>query len=273
MKKRLLSAAIGLPLVAVILCFFQTIIFNIAISLVGAIFVFEIFHSAKALHDRDIVIASMIYALLFPFSSVEGWINFRGILTVCYIFFLFAVLLYRYEKISVERITFLGAMTLLLSYSLWTLVAIRDAFASYGLYYLLLVFALSWICDMGAYFTGRAFGKHKMAPKISPNKTVEGVVGGLAINFVFAAILTAIFAIWVYSNVKISILSWIVLVLLGSFLGIIGDLSASAIKRQLGIKDFGNLLPGHGGAIDRFDSLLFVSVAVYFVGSVLPVFV
>ena len=126
---------------------------------------------------------------------------------------------------------------------------------------------------MGAYFTGRAFGKHKMAPKISPNKTVEGVVGGLAINFVFAAILTAIFAIWVYSNVKISIFSWIVLVLLGSFLGIIGDLSASAIKRQLGIKDFGNLLPGHGGAIDRFDSLLFVSVAVYFVGSVLPVFV
>lgn len=273
MKQRLISAAIGLSVLTIVLFFYQTILLNIAISIVCALSVFEIFRSTKALSEWEIAISSIAYSLIFPFSQLSGKPNFRGFLTVCYVLFLFIVLLYRYEKISVNRIAFLGTTTLALSYSFWTLIAIRDQFAPYSFYYIILVFALSWICDAGAYFTGRAFGKHKMAPKISPNKTIEGAVGGLAINFIFAALLTVIFAVFVYTDAKISIVGWSIIILLGSFLGIIGDLCASAIKRQLKIKDFGNLIPGHGGAIDRFDSLLFVSVIVYLVGSFLPIFV
>lgn len=273
MKKRLLSAVIGLSLFAIVLCFYQTMVLDIAIALVTAIAVFEIFHSADALHEKGALFASILYSLIFPFSNLPNGFDFRGILTMCYLFFLFALLLLRHEKLSVERLTFLAAMTLLLSYSFWTIVAIRDKFSPYGLYYILMVFALAWICDAGAYFTGRALGKHKMVPKISPHKTIEGAVGGLVTNVLFAILLTVIFVFLVYQDAQVSIVGWVVLVLLGSFLGIMGDLSASAIKRQLSIKDFGNLLPGHGGIIDRFDSLLFVSVTVYFVGSYLPVLV
>lgn len=273
MKKRLLSAAVGLPLVAVILCLFQTVIFNIAIALVAAVCVFEVLQSSKVITYRDVAVGSVAYAFLLPFSDFCVRFDLQTVLTVCYIFFLFAVLIYRYEKLSAKQIAFFGSMTLMISYSFWTITAIRDSFNPYGLYYIILVFALSWVCDIGAYFTGRFFGKHKMSPRISPNKTVEGVIGGVVVNIIFAVILTAVFAIFVYSDAKISVISWIIIVLLCSFLGIIGDLSASAIKRQLGVKDFGNLLPGHGGAVDRFDSLLFVSVAIYFVGNFLPIFV
>lgn len=273
MKQRLISAAIGLSVLTIVLFFYQTVLLNIAISIVGAISVFEIFRSTKALDEWDIVVSSIAYSLVFPFSQLPGKPNFCGLLTVCYVLFLFIALLYRYEKISVNRIAFLGMTTLALSYSFWTIIAIRDKFAPYSIYYIMLVFALSWICDAGAYFIGRAFGKHKMAPKISPNKTIEGAVGGLAINFIFAALLTVIFAVFIYTDAEISIVGWSVITLLGSFLGIVGDLCASAIKRQLKIKDFGNLLPGHGGAIDRFDSMLFVSVIVYVVGSFLPIFI
>ncbi|MFV9507011.1 MAG: phosphatidate cytidylyltransferase [Oscillochloridaceae bacterium umkhey_bin13] len=127
-----------------------------------------------------------------------------------------------------------------------------------GAAWLFLVLAITWIQDSAAFFAGRAFGKHKMAPILSPKKTWEGFAGGF-----IASILTALVA-----DLLLGLpLSYLGAALIGAVAGIagpLGDLGESLIKRQLGVKDSGNLIPGHGGILDRMDSLLFVGPVVYY---------
>ncbi len=116
---------------------------------------------------------------------------------------------------------------------------------------------LIWSTDTFAYLTGRAIGKHKLYEKISPNKTIEGSVGGLVFTLITAAILSKYF-------IQYSLLEWLGLSIIISIFGGLGDLVESMFKRAANIKDSGNLIPGHGGVLDRFDSLLFASPFVYF---------
>lgn len=128
----------------------------------------------------------------------------------------------------------------------------------HGFFFLLLAFLLAWATDIGAYGAGRLWGKHKLAVELSPNKTKEGAVGGLV-----ASMLVAVIA-FIIVPLPVSLSESALLGLLASVAGQIGDLAASAIKRQTGIKDFGNLLPGHGGVLDRFDSFLLIGPLVYY---------
>lgn len=125
------------------------------------------------------------------------------------------------------------------------------------------VFISAWGCDTGAYFVGRIFGKHKLAPELSPNKTVEGAVGGM----ITAALLTAILGFVVFQTRAVDISSIVIkFIIIGAVCSVfaqLGDLFASTIKRLMGIKDFGSVLPGHGGVIDRFDSVFFTAPALY----------
>lgn len=122
----------------------------------------------------------------------------------------------------------------------------------------MLAMLTTWISDSGGYVFGKRLGKHKLSPRLSPNKTVEGYVGGLITGVVFAALISS----WL----GLPVLAGTILGLLISLLGTAGDLSISLLKREAGVKDSGNLLPGHGGALDRTDSLLWaVSLAYYFV--------
>ena len=126
----------------------------------------------------------------------------------------------------------------------------------------------AWVCDTFAYFVGKFFGKHKLIPEISPKKTIEGAIGGVIGSVVIALGMTYLYGLTAFSaNSVVADVSeqWIILVAfaaMGSFVGIIGDLFASAVKRQQGIKDYGNIMPGHGGVLDRFDSFLFVAVII-----------
>jgi len=124
-----------------------------------------------------------------------------------------------------------------------------------GIYYLLLLLNFSSVCDMGAYFVGVTLGKHKLCPNLSPKKTVEGAIGGIVSSLVVTAILCLCF----HKTM------WIMLLLTIPFciLGMIGDLFASAIKRAVGIKDYGNLIPGHGGVMDRLDSIIMIAPLMY----------
>ncbi|MFX3674072.1 MAG: phosphatidate cytidylyltransferase [Paenisporosarcina sp.] len=127
-----------------------------------------------------------------------------------------------------------------------------------GIEYVIFALGIIWTTDSGAYFTGKKFGKKKLWPDISPNKTVEGFIGGIVTAIVFALLFQLI------SPFSISFVALIIVTIIASVFGQMGDLVESALKRQYQVKDSGNLLPGHGGILDRFDSLLFVLPLLHF---------
>ena len=139
----------------------------------------------------------------------------------------------------------------------------------YGRFYILLPFLIAFTADSGAYFAGRYLGKHKLSPVISPNKTVEGVVGGVVAAVIGMLIYCVVLdlAFGFEANYMYAVSYGVV----GSLAAVFGDLSFSAIKRQAGIKDYGNLIPGHGGILDRFDSTMIVAPLTEVLLTFLPV--
>ncbi|MCD8014373.1 MAG: phosphatidate cytidylyltransferase [Lachnospiraceae bacterium] len=137
-----------------------------------------------------------------------------------------------------------------------------------GVYLVWLIFLASWGSDTCAYCVGMLIGKHKMTPKLSPKKSVEGAVGGVA----GAAILGAIYACAVSSHLggeANHVVSFAIICAVGALISMVGDLAASAIKRNHDIKDYGTLIPGHGGILDRFDSVIFVAPVIYYLAQAL----
>lgn len=131
-----------------------------------------------------------------------------------------------------------------------------------GLAILLFAFFVVWATDIGAYMVGRQVGKHKLWPDISPNKTIEGALGGIA-----SAIVVAVVFILVQPNVfQHNLVTMVIFTIIFSVVGQFGDLVESAIKRHYGVKDSGKILPGHGGILDRFDSMLFVFPMMHLLG-------
>ncbi|EEG30033.1 phosphatidate cytidylyltransferase [[Clostridium] methylpentosum DSM 5476] len=274
MKQRILTAIVGLILMAVVLVFYNTLFFNVAIAVVAAIGVYELIHCAGHAKDTGLLVASLAFALAAPFLKLPGLPDLRTAAILVYVFLIFTILIAKHNTIQIQALCFCGMSAVAVPFSLCSLIYVRDGQMGSGvsgLYYILLIFALAWVCDGGAYFVGRKLGKHKMAPIISPNKTVEGAIGGIVTNILFSILFTLIFVKAAGWDATVNYGSLVLLAVVCSFLGMLGDLSASAIKRQYKIKDFGNLMPGHGGVIDRFDSVLFVAPAFYMVISFLPV--
>lgn len=137
----------------------------------------------------------------------------------------------------------------------------------YGTYIFALILFCSWICDTFAYFSGWLFGKHKLAPVLSPKKTVEGSVGGIAGSALLCA--ATAFVLRMHYPEEHLAAEFLILGIAGSIISQIGDLAASAIKRNHNVKDYGKLIPGHGGIMDRFDSMIFIAPVIYFLGVVL----
>ena len=154
-------------------------------------------------------------------------------------------------------------MTVYVSFGFASLILLRDMNKKFGIVLFLLAFMIPWICDAMAYFVGVFFGKHKMIPDVSPKKTVEGAIGGI----VGTVVVTAIFGIVMHIGFgkEPSYLLLLGLALVGGFVSQWGDLIASLLKREYGVKDYGSLFPGHGGVMDRFDSLFSVSIFIYIV--------
>jgi len=161
---------------------------------------------------------------------------------------------YNFLDISVTLLSFLYVSVF---FSFIVLVDSKD----YGNYYVWLIFIASWMCDTSAYYSGKFFGKTKLSPKLSPKKTVEGSIGGL----LGSAFFCGIFGIFIVSQgVPVSLIHFIIIGIICGIFSQFGDLAASSIKRFVGVKDFSNLIPGHGGILDRFDSILFSSVIVFY---------
>lgn len=133
----------------------------------------------------------------------------------------------------------------------------------FGIYVVWLIFISSWICDTCAYLVGMLFGRHKMAPRLSPKKSIEGAVGGVVGSAVVGALFGYYVQLYVLSSERL-VMIFAIIGALGATISQVGDLAASAIKRNHDKKDYGKLIPGHGGVMDRFDSVIFSAPMIYF---------
>ena len=280
MKKRILSAIAGLILLAVLLAFFDTILVNILAAGICLLALFEIFKAADLLRFRVLAGVCGVYCILILFLNTSAIAISFSYLSYLLVVLLFLVLLHSHNDLKVEQMGYSFLISILLAVSFYCLILLKEQTGpQMGVFYLLLIFGSAWWSDSGAFFVGTFFGKHKLCPQVSPKKTVEGLVGGLVaatVCNVLVALAFQAFCNWVvpwgYIRNAVTVNLPVVALVspLAALLGVLGDLSASIIKRQCGIKDFGNLMPGHGGAMDRFDSVLFISPLFYFIFNICP---
>lgn len=193
-----------------------------------------------------------VFALLMPHeweAQVVEWTGYgklEMVMIAMILLLVYSVLVKNHFTFDDVGFIMLGIMYV--GFGFYYFIETREA----GLVYIIFALVVVWTTDSGAYFVGRRFGKNKLWPEISPNKTIEGFVGGIVIAVIAAAIMQLI------TPFDVSWLALLVVVVVSSVFGQMGDLVESAIKRHYDVKDSGNILPGHGGILDRFDSLLFV---------------
>ncbi len=270
MLKRILTAIILLPVLVLLLWLNNTILFMIAISLISVLAVGEVLIATKYFSNKGIAAVCMIFVAILPaLLTFKESIVFFPMVSGFFLLILFVIMLLNHERVKFQEIALMTFVSFLIPLSLSTMIFMQKDF-QFGIFYVVLTFLISWISDAGAYFVGSAIGKHKMAPKISPKKSWEGFFGGVAAA-VISVIVVGFGYPWVDSLINgkasfsVNVLLLVGLALVGSVLSVIGDFSASLLKRQCMVKDFGSILPGHGGILDRFDSVLFVAPFLYFV--------
>lgn len=276
MVTRIISAAVGIAVAVAVLFLHATPVYNLVIAALAVIMLYELLNADKCLKYKFHSGICFAFAAAMPFllEYTEGMEIIYIFGTTC-ILLLFAGFIAKHKDIAFEKITYMFTVSLLTTLPMCCLVSLENSDEVHGVCYIVLCLAGAWLGDSGAYFVGTFFGKHKLCPEISPKKTVEGAVGGIVtVSIVFVAYA---FCYRLYQGQRgiFFEVNYPYLALMGlicGVLGIIGDLSASLIKRQCGIKDFGNIMPGHGGLMDRFDSVLFVAPFMMFVLSRFTIF-
>lgn len=274
MKKRVITAVCLLAVLAVIVWQINTPVLVIAVAFFSAVASGEIMKCANV-QNTFIKVMGIIFSALTPFFasdrvlepvvSAEVWGNVIGfipnvifIIMLCLAFLL--AMLKGYAYTSFEDVTVSVFACVAVPYGFSIFVRLRDMYANeqFGIYLIFFALICALATDTGAQLTGMAIGKHKMSPNISPKKTVEGAIGGLIVSLIFNAVALVIYN--KVANVPIDMPMATVLLVACipvSFMGMMGDLSASVLKRNFGVKDFGKIFPGHGGVMDRLDSSLF----------------
>ena len=272
LTKRVLTAAVGVPAILLVLYFggIPFLLFILAIMVLGSVEYFSIIESSKYKPDKYLIIIGSVAIGIGAY--------------ICSFIFMFiftlAVMAYMLTRLREEDFTHVvkmfGIAMFPLVYFGWMLshgIMLRNIGENIGIinysvntmdlnnpgfFFVVLVFACTFMNDTGAYFAGKSLGRNKLSPVISPGKTVEGTVGGLAVSVITAYVFNLLFS---------SPLPFIWVVIFGLLIGasaVIGDLVESSIKRGGGVKDSGGIVPGHGGILDRFDSFFFVFPVAYY---------
>ena len=211
---------------------------------------------------KDSLIAKFAYVgtVLYYFMIYNTGAEYLDVFIIAYLMVILAVYVFTYPKYKTEQVlhTFFAVIYAAVLMSFIYLVRSGDD----GIFLIWLIFLSSWGCDTCAYLTGVTCGKHKMAPVLSPKKSVEGGIGGV----IGAALLGALYGFLVRNQVGFDhpALVCVVVCGVGGLISMVGDLAASAVKRNYGIKDYGKLIPEHGGILDRFDSVLFTAPVIYY---------
>ena len=229
-----------------------------ALSLVGCFELLRVYELEKRMMGFACYLTTILYYLML-FLGEKNWLMPIMVVYLLIILAIYVLCFSKYkDKDAMAAFLAFYYVSVCLSY-VSRLRDVRD-----GGLLVILVFICSWGNDTLAYCAGRLFGKHKLSPVLSPKKSVEGLIGGI----VGAGILGAVFGIFFNSQASTEIANaplWFGLVgAVGAVPAVIGDLAASAIKRNNGVKDYGKLIPGHGGVLDRFDSMIFTAPIIYY---------
>lgn len=278
MLKRIITAIVAIAIFVPILVFSDTWVFPLAMSLCATLGIIELLGCVGQKKNLFLVIPLTVAAAFFPTftrymyvygnvgSSLHELVMLALGITFLFALYIFGVAVFANKTLNITDAGLIFAASLYIIAAFTALVYIRD-YIDNGKYIYLLTFILAWVTDSFAYFTGRFLGRHKLIPAVSPKKTVEGAIGGV----VFCVIATVVFGLVIerFFNSALSA-NYLVLAISGVFISVvsqIGDLVMSVIKRHYGIKDYGRLFPGHGGILDRFDSVIAVTLLLAFIST------
>lgn len=257
-KTRLLS---GIVLVIVLIAtvgYGGNLLFGV-LALISLIGLGELYKVADV-QKKALGVTGYLGAIVYYGILITGNIEWMTMFTICFLILVMAVYVFAFPKYRSEQVmlVFFGLfyVAVMLSYVYQTRMLPDGGVAVW------LIFLSSWGCDTCAYCVGMLIGKHKMAPRLSPKKSVEGGIGGI----LGAALLGGLFALAMnqWGGADVSPVFYAVICGAGGIISQIGDLAASAIKRNHDIKDYGKLIPGHGGILDRFDSVIFTAPVIYY---------
>ncbi len=263
MKTRIITSIVAVCVLLPVLYFSGTAVLCVALAAVSVISLFEML---RCIGFKKLYISAPLYALAAVVPFLLRYMNDYGrvamIAFICgavYLLYLFTLSILSRGKVGFSDAATIFAVSLYIIAALNSIIYIRDCGDS-GKYIYLLIFLGAWVTDSFAYFTGVFFGKHKLIPEVSPKKTIEGSLGGIvfcAVSYVVFGIITDAF-FETDANLIFLALGGVLM----SVISQIGDLIMSVIKRHYNVKDYGKLFPGHGGMLDRFDSVLAVSLGV-----------
>lgn len=273
MGTRIIVSVVLAPLFFVVLFFLPPVYLAVLLSGICALASYELLRATKVASQKVLYIYTAISAALIPLGcwnwGYGGW--FVRAVAFLLIVTLFVESIKNYGKqdeIKFTQISICLFGGLLIPLSLSALVVLKGM--EHGQYLVLLPVVSAFLTDAGAYFAGVFFGKHRGITQVSPNKSLEGYIGGILSGGIFMLLYGLVLI--QFAKLRVSLPTMAVYGLLGSAITELGDLSYSLVKRQHGVKDYGHLLPGHGGMLDRFDSMSFAAPLLLILVEVLPAF-
>ena len=265
MKERIVSACVITVLFMGLAVFsYNKWVLCVFLALISAISLGEVLFATKYIESKFLMLISILFAVSIP-VSITLFPDFKSTTAITAIFvfalILFLSLIIAHKTFKLEHLSVVFIMSIIIPFFLSTIIYMRRM--EFGIYYLIAVFMASWGTDTGGYVFGKMFGRNKMSPQISPKKTWEGAIGGAISTAVL--LLSLAFAAQTFEGTQVNYVTLSIFAVVGSIAAILGDLSASLIKRNFGVKDFGSVIPGHGGIMDRFDSVLFVAPMLFLI--------
>jgi len=274
LAKRILVAVIFVPILFFIMVFLPSIVWTIVVAAISAMAAYELLRATgEGKVNVAMKVATIVAAVVIPISCWRG----KGAATIGLAAFVVLACSFQQGILAYDEkggsigfyhilLTLFGGVVIPAGLS--SLVALKCM--EQGRFLVLFAVLLTFITDGGAYFAGVFLGKHRGITQVSPNKSLEGYIGGLAAGIVFAIVYGLVIS--AITGRAVNYISFALCGLVGALVTELGDLSFSLVKRQYGVKDYGNLLPGHGGMLDRFDSMIFCGPVVLFIVQYLPVF-
>lgn len=269
MRKRIITAVIGLGIMIPILVFGGVVGAAVLFALAAGFSVYEMLECCGMQKRASILIPAVLLSAFSVMFTYIPFLRFQPeraylcaalviiVLLVLFFFWLLWVCVLTPQKSDIEKVLMFFAMFLYITVGFCSLAALRRV----GLFMIWFVLAVSWGCDTFAYFGGMAFGKKKLCPDISPKKTVAGAITGVLGGTLCGALVQVFFNCFdIGSLLSRRGLATLAVAAVLTVVSQFGDLSASLIKRKFGVKDYGRIFPGHGGVLDRFDSIIPVSV-------------